>query len=332
MLNWCIIGSGDVVNRLVVDSLNIKNKSKVVAIISNDFEQAKTLAKKVNINKVYLNLAKNKKKIKEDNNINSIYIATPPNSHFYYIKYFCKNKKNIICEKPLVKKLSELKKLDKLRKSYKFNLLTCFYRRYLDRFLFIKKILSKKIIGKVIYFNIRYFHNEKNHPTAKIKNKIIPWRFIRKISGGGNIMDMGIHSIDLIDFLLGEIDKVYAFNQNYKRIYDVEDTTILNIRLKNGILGQGSWSSVSNDKQDFFEIYGLDGSIKFSSNYNEDENIYIKKNSKIKKIKFPYNLPLHKNMMKKFVKLLLENNKKNKYYFMESGKKTLIIMSKIIKL
>ena len=55
MLNWCIIGSGDVVNRLVVDSLNIKNKSKVVAIISNDFEQAKTLAKKVNINKVYLN-------------------------------------------------------------------------------------------------------------------------------------------------------------------------------------------------------------------------------------------------------------------------------------
>ena len=125
MLNWCIIGSGDVVNRLVVDSLNIKNKSKVVAIISNDFEQAKTLAKKVNINKVYLNLAKNKK-IKEDNNINSIYIATPPNSHFYYIKYFCKNK-NIICEKPLVKKLSELKKLDKLRKSYKFNLLTCFF-------------------------------------------------------------------------------------------------------------------------------------------------------------------------------------------------------------
>ena len=80
-----------------------------------------------------------------------------------------------------------------------------FYRRYLDRFLFIKKILSKKIIGKVIYFNIRYFHNEKNHPTAKIKNKIIPWRFIRKISGGGNIMDMGIHSIDLIDFLLEKL-------------------------------------------------------------------------------------------------------------------------------
>ena len=70
MLNWCIIGSGDVVNRLVVDSLNIKNKSKVVAIISNDFEQAKTLAKKVNINKVYLNLAKNKKKIKEGSNWN----------------------------------------------------------------------------------------------------------------------------------------------------------------------------------------------------------------------------------------------------------------------
>tara|TARA_B100000575_G_scaffold213285_1_gene174072 strand:+ start:1127 stop:2125 length:999 start_codon:yes stop_codon:yes gene_type:complete len=332
MLNWCIVGSGDVVNRLVVDSLNIKNKSKVVAILSNDLNQAKNLAKKIDVNRVYLNTDKNKKKIKEDKIINSIYIATPPDSHFYYIKYFCRNKKNIICEKPLVKKLSELKKLELLKKNNKFNLLTCFYRRYLDRFIFIKKILAKKTIGKVMYFNIRYFHNEKNHPTAKIKNKNIPWRFVKKISGGGNIMDMGIHSIDLVDFLLGKINSVYAFNQNYKKIYDVEDTTVLNIKLYNGILGQGSWSSVSNDKQDLFEIYGLNGSIKFSANYNEDENIYIKKKSNLKKIRIPYNLPLHKNMMKNYVDLLIANNKKNKFYFMENGKNTLRIMSKIIKL
>ena len=300
MLNWCIIGSGDVVNRLVDNSLNIRGVSKVSAIISSDIIQAKILAKKLNIEKVLINTQKNVKKIQQDSEINSIYIATPPNSHFLYIKKFCKFKKNIVCEKPLVKSFSELIKLKKIIRKYKFNLLTCFYRRYLDRFLYIKQLLDNKIIGKIFYFNIRYFHNEKNHPTANIVNREIPWRFKKKISGGGNIMDMGIHSLDLVDFLMGDIEIVNGLSHNNKKIYDVEDTTSINLKLKNGILGQGSWCSVASKKEDFFEIFGLNGSLKFSANYGEDENLIINKNSKVKKIKLPYNLPLHKNMMSKF--------------------------------
>ena len=46
MLKWCIIGSGDVVNRLVNKSLNIKKKSKVISILSDNEIQGKKLAKK----------------------------------------------------------------------------------------------------------------------------------------------------------------------------------------------------------------------------------------------------------------------------------------------
>ena len=46
-------------------------------------------------------------------------------------------------------------------------------------------------------------------------------------------MDMGIHSLDLIDFLIGEIDAVSSFNNNYKKIFNVEDTTVINLKLKN---------------------------------------------------------------------------------------------------
>ena len=332
MLNWCIIGSGDVVNRLVKNSLNLKEASKVVAILSDDLKQAKKLAAKIGAEKVFLNTKTNIRKIQYNDKINSIYIATPPNSHLSFINHFCKFKKNIVCEKPLVKSSKELKKLKQLIKKYKFNLLTCFYRRYLDRFLYIKKLLNKKIIGKIVYFNIRYFHNEKNHPTASIKSKKIPWRFKKKISGGGNIMDMGIHSIDLVSFLMGEIKNVYGLNHNNKKIYDVEDSTIINLKLNNGILGQGSWCSVAPEKQDFFEIFGLNGSLKFSANFGEDEYLYIYKNSKLKKIKLPYNVPLHKNMMRKFINILRKNNGMNKYSTLENGLKTIEIMSKIIKI
>tara|TARA_Y200000002_G_scaffold317940_1_gene276736 strand:+ start:116 stop:1114 length:999 start_codon:yes stop_codon:yes gene_type:complete len=332
MLKWCIVGSGDVVNRLVDKSLNIKNKSKVVSILSDDENQAKKLAKKIDAEIYYKTTQKNLYKILNNKNINSIYIATPPKFHFKYINFFCKQKKNIICEKPLVVKLDELEKLKKLKKKYNFNLLTCFYRRYLDRFLYIKKLLKKKIIGKIVYFNIRYFHNDKNHPTAKLTGKKIPWRFQKKISGGGNIVDMGIHSIDLISFLIDEIQNVTGFNNNYKKIYDVEDSTIVNFKLKNGTLGQGSWCSVAPKKKDFFEIYGTKGFIKFSQNFSEDENLYINTSNKEKKIKLKYNLPLHKNMMKKFVNILNYNNKKGLYTFTNNGIKTVEILNKIIKL
>ena len=199
MLNWCIIGSGDVVKRLVKDSLAIKNKSKIECILSDNLNQANNFAKKYNIKNVLLKSEKNINKIINNDDINSIYIATPPNSHLFYISKFCKTKKNIVCEKPLVTDKKNFVKLKTLLKNYKFNLFTCFYRRYLEKFVLIKKLLNKKILGKILYFDIKYFHDEKSHPTAKIiKGKPIPWRFVKKISGGGNVIDMGVHAIDLV--------------------------------------------------------------------------------------------------------------------------------------
>ena len=88
MLNWCIIGSGDVVNRLVKNSLNLKEASKVVAILSDDLKQAKKLAAKIGAEKVFLNTKTNIRKIQYNDKINSIYIATPPNSHLSFINHF----------------------------------------------------------------------------------------------------------------------------------------------------------------------------------------------------------------------------------------------------
>ena len=93
MINWCIIGSGDVVQRLLNKSIEIKNKSKLITIISKDFKNAKKYAAKFNnVNALELS-KKNLEIINNNSKINSIYIATPPSSHFYYINFFCRKKK-----------------------------------------------------------------------------------------------------------------------------------------------------------------------------------------------------------------------------------------------
>ena len=55
MLNWAIIGSGDVIERLVQNSLNVSNKSKVRCIYSLDKKKAKELSKKFNLGSVVNN-------------------------------------------------------------------------------------------------------------------------------------------------------------------------------------------------------------------------------------------------------------------------------------
>ena len=329
MLKWCIVGCGDVVQRLVQDSLQISGSSKVECILTDNIIEAKKFAKKYKINKVYKNTKKNINLIMKSD-VNSVYIATPPNRHFYYIKIFSKKILNIVCEKPLVIKKNEIIGLTKLIRNKKINLFTCFYRRYLEKFIYIKKIIKKNFMGDILYFNTKYFHNEKNHPTAQIiKGKKIPWRFVKEISGGGNLFDMGVHAIDLIDFFLGKIDLVDSFKHNYKGLYNVEDMLIANFKLKNNIIGQASWCSVSSKKVDEFNIYGSKASIHFSMNISESDNITMYKNGKkvLKRIKMKQ--PLHKNMMKKFIKDLLFLNKNKKFHVMKNGFKTSEILNKI---
>ena len=308
-IKWGIIGCGDVVNRLLKDSLSVKNKSEVLSVMSIDVNEAKNFAKKHKI----LNYTNSVKDIVNNKNINAIYIACPPNKHFEYIIKCSQNKKLILCEKPLVLSSYQLRKIINTCKKNKTALITCFYRRYQKKFLFIKKI-SKKI-GKILYFKIYHLHKPESHPTAPIyrnkKNKI-PWRFDKKISGGGNFFDMGTHYLDMINFLLGRIKYISSYYDNFEKLYDVEDTLSLNIKLENNIVGTGLWSSISPFDEELFEIYGSKGKLSFS--LNNSDKIVLKTKNKTKKyfisLTKPYHKPLSNFVINKFQTFI----KKRKYY------------------
>jgi len=307
MLNWAIIGSGDVVGRLVQDSLNVNNKSQVKYIYSKDFNKAQELERKFR----FVKTIRDYKIIGNDKEINCIYIATPPDSHFYYIKYFSKKIKNILCEKPLGINSKEIKNIKKIIKKNNNNFFIPFYRRFQKRFIYVNNIIKTKKLGQPIFFRYLLTHNLHNHPThpvnPKKNKKFIPWRFKKSIAGGGNYIDMGPHALDLINLLLGEISSISTNSSNLRKIYNVEETLCANIKLKNKICGQAIWSSVVGDKKDLFEIFFTKGKLEFSLNFN---NLVItKQNSRIRKKKYTLSDPLHKNFILNMIKIII--SKKN---------------------
>jgi|TARA_B110000438_G_C15814990_1_gene651523 predicted dehydrogenase len=313
-LYWAIIGSGDVVQRLVKNSFMYKNYSEPVIVISNNLNEAKLFSQKYNI-KNYSNKITDIKKFSQ---INCAYIATPPYAHYKYIKILSNLKINLLCEKPLIMNNKELDSVKKLIKKNKINLVTCYYRRYLKRFKFIKKLLVQKKIGKILFFRTSLIHTPLSHPVAPIKKKTkLPWRFLKKFSGGGNFIDMGIHAIDMIDYLMGEIKDVKAYKSNQQNFYKVEDTMMISFLLKNGITGQGTWCSVADENEDKFEIYGSKGSVKFSMNKNSNVILKIGNNIYTKKITFEK--PHHKNLIKDTVHFFIKNNPKKNFFYDKNG-------------
>ena len=309
---WGIIGCGDVVKRLVKNSFFIKNISEVDTVMSLNLQEAENFSKKYNINK----FTNNSNDIFNNKKINAVYIACTPDKHFEYIIKSSNSNKMILCEKPLVLNKYQLKKVEQICQKNKTILITCFYRRYQEKFIFIKKII-KKNLGKLFFFRISHMHQPETHPTAPIKNnkKKIPWRFVKKISGGGNFLDMGSHYLDIINMLIGEIKNVHSYFDNYANLYNVEDTITLNFKLKNNVIGTGIWCSVANKDEDSFEIFGSKGKINFSLNNSNKITLETKKK---REYNFPMVTPLHKPLIRHVITMFQKYLYKKKYFISSS--------------
>ena len=141
---------------------------------------------------------------------------------------------------------------------------------------FAKKIIENLNLGKVNYFHSQLF-------VAQVFEQGKGWLYNPKTSGGGVLMDLGSHAIDLFHYLFGEIETVHAFG---KSIFnkEVEDYVSVNMKFKDVPLGslQLSWSIRNYRLPEFkIEIHFDEGVItvteKYVNIYSEKEIDLIKK-------------------------------------------------------
>ena len=147
----------------------------------------------------------------------------------------------------------------------------------------LKRELEKETIGKIIDFKVRTYHdsylNEKKKDT---------WR-TGKNSGGGALLDLGVHLIDMIQFTMGDIEKV----EPKTRIYFVDRTEVDEIAncdftLKGGVRGSLEVSRIFTEREqtDDFVVYCTKGSIKinFNNPYEIEIYNYVSNSTEIKNV------------------------------------------------
>ena len=192
------------------------------------------------------------------NKINTVLIATPPNSHLELTLKAVRAGKHVIVEKPPFLKSSDFDLIDLERKKTGAQVMVAenyFYKPVLQK---LKEILATGIIGDIKFM---YFNATKK----QVQND---WRNEHKITGGGALFEGGIHWINFISNLGFTINKITGF-QPQKPDNQLERSTQVVAEYEEGMIGTllYSWeiNALINGLR-LSRIYGTDGSVTFESN------------------------------------------------------------------
>ncbi|GMI42096.1 hypothetical protein TrCOL_g1767 [Triparma columacea] len=133
-----------------------------------------------------------------------VYVATPVSSHAGLVALCGELGLHCYCEKPLSRDLREGEEAARKFRGGDARLWCAYYRRYLPKFEAVKEGINK--VGEVT--GVRVTLRQKRHMMEEEKKR--HWHFKKDVSGGGLVMDLGSHVVDLIDHLLGPLLGVHG--------------------------------------------------------------------------------------------------------------------------
>jgi len=259
MINWGIIGCGNVTEVKSGPAFNKVGGSRLIAVMRRNKALAEDYARRHNVPKVY-SAADD---LINDKDINAIYVATPPGSHMEYAIASIKAGKPVYIEKPMAVNHSECMKINEAAQKYGVPVFVAYYRRALPGFLKVKDLIESGAIGKVRLLQTQLFKN----PSEDEKSGRLPWRVDPALSGGGHFFDLACHQLDYFDYLFGPVEKVRSVALNHGGLYKAEDFVTAEFVFPDNIVGTGTWCfSVSRESnRDLIEITGTKGFIRFST-------------------------------------------------------------------
>ncbi len=255
-IRWGIIGCGDVTEKKSGPGLQKAEGSSLVAVMRRNGEKAADYAKRHNVPRWY----DDAQKLIDDPEVDAIYIATPPNAHMEYTLKAAEAGKPVYCEKPLGMSSEESMKMVAFCKEKKIPLFSAYYRRALPKFLKIKALLDSGIIGEIRYVQVS-MHQSIAEEDRKDGGS---WRVRPEVSGGGLLLDVGSHALDLLDWFLGPITEAQGFAVNQSKTYAAEDIVSGSWKHENDVLGTGIFCFNSYKDEDETVICGSKGELSFS--------------------------------------------------------------------
>ena len=193
----------------------------------------------------------------ELDSIDAVVVSVPPQFHENTVVDALQAGKHVLCEKPLSNSLEASRRMVETSRQTGRTLASGFNFRYIPSVQFLKQTLDSGLIGELDH--VRGFAGHVGLSEFKA-----PWEYDKQVVGGGALMDIGIHMIDLTRYLLGDVVEVYGVaTGNVWKLDGSEDNGFALLQNPQGKTGtlHATWSEWRGYRFQV-EVYGDRGMVQ----------------------------------------------------------------------
>ncbi len=285
MLNWLVIGIGDITIKRVLPAILSEPRSRLVGFVTRFREKAKAygLPGWTDLDQAL-----------RESGCDAVYVGTPVVLHAQQTIASLRAGKAVLCEKPTAMNLAEARAMHTVAVETGRLLGVAYYRRMYPKINRAKQLIDEGVIGRVVSGQATA-HSWYPEPEAKDG-----WRADPRVAGGGPLYDIASHRIDLMNYFFGRPHRATGQTSNVIHQYASEDNATVMVEYSGGVRGivDARWHSkiIGDD----FLIRGTEGELDLSP-LNEPS---LKTPAGIERIPAPTNL--HYPCVEEFVTSTLE--------------------------
>lgn len=227
-IRWGLIGCGDVARKRVAQAILDEPRSELTAVCRRTESKLNEFCSEFSVQHAFTS----SDQLIQDADVDAVYISTPVQFHSAQCVAAARAGKHVLVEKPMAMSVAQCRTMIDECRASNVRLGVAYYRRFYAMVHRMKQLLDQGKIGKPLAVSA-----VTATPMDMSSDQDGYWRAIPELSGGGALMDVGSHRIDLFLDLFGPVQEVHAFCRTIAADYSVEDTSLLQMSFASGVVG-----------------------------------------------------------------------------------------------
>ena len=224
-LKWGVLGAGGIAARRTIPGMLLAKNVELVALMDVRRDLAEGLGTKFGVDAVYTD----EDELLDNPQVEAVYIASPVAEHARQALKAADRGKHLLVEKPLALTSQEGRQVVEYCREKGVRIAAGFMMRFGSHVRSMKQSFQDGKIGDLVSAYAQFTCWYPDMPGA--------WRQTKASAGGGALMDMGVHCIDLVQYIAqSRVTQVCALQDTLTFSYEVEDSSAVLLRLENGAL------------------------------------------------------------------------------------------------
>jgi predicted dehydrogenase len=289
MLNWLVIGIGDITRKRVLPAVLAEPRSRLYALLTRDPRKAAAYPGALAFTDLNEAL--------RDPAIDAVYVASPVVHHAEHTIASLRAGKHVLCEKPVAMNYAQAESMAAAAREAGRLLGVAYYRRFYPKLVRARQLIAEGAIGQPVLVEANCHGWLESPDRAWLKDPAL--------AGGGPLYDVGSHRIDACNFLFGRPQRATGLLSNALHELAVEDSATTLIEYAGGIHAVVDVRWNSRIARDQFRVIGSEGEISLDP-LNGPTLRLLASDGKLTEEQLPAHANVHYPAVENFVAAVLD--------------------------